>query len=179
MDIPFSPLDLHSISFCAHPPFHCYFSSNRLSKLMSHPHTHIYMYIHVYIYICGRETNCFGSGGRVKKNKIGPGGAYGPGPQGPGLEGPRRAHQGLDPSGTNVLRRWRSGACPPCPAPQNHDFASLDGWGACPLLSCDTKPRLCVANRSSGPEHIIYCWISTPALRQKRRIGQTSTAHYN
>ena len=81
-------------------------------------------------------------------------------------------------------------------------FVSLDGRGMRPP-SCDTRTQflrrwgegrmlpllrhkitVLSPNQSSGPQIMIFCgihhvsWISTPALRQKLGVGQTSTLDY-
>ena len=66
---------------------------------------------------------------------------------------------------TMVLRRDRGGQAPPCPrrnCPPRH-IQDLHY----------AKPWFCAANKSSGHKSMIHGWISTPALRQKTRIGHT------
>ena len=61
----------------------------------------------------------------------------------------------------------------PCLRHKTMVFALQEGGGDSP--SSDTKPRFCVAQRGG----ICESSISTPALHQKLRIGQTSTVDYN
>ena len=96
---------------------------------------------------------------------------------------------------TVVLCRRRGGACPPLQRQKTKTlrivnlvwavpwFCVAGGEGVAPPL-LRHKPTVLCRKQSSGARSNIYCginplcWISTPALRQKLRIGQTSTINH-